>query len=131
MFTTSPGDPAALPKLVEYGDIMAQPVDIARSYLHSNCSHCHRAGGPAPSNMDLSYSVTFADMNICNALPLAGDVLGATHLFSPNNISDSIIYQRMLEASGTQRMPALGTNIEDSQGLQILADWITSIASCP
>jgi uncharacterized repeat protein (TIGR03806 family) len=131
MFTSSPGDPASLPALTPYDDATAQPVDLARSYLHSNCSHCHRAGGPTPSNMDLRYSVAFTDMNICDSLPAAGNVLGATHIFTPNNISDSILYQRMREISGTARMPPLGTVIEDPQGLQFVSNWITSIAACP
>ncbi len=131
LFNASPGMPDSLPKLAQYNDLTAQPEDIARSYLHSNCSQCHRAGGPVQSDMDLHYAVDFSAMNICDAQPAFGDVLGATQLFTPNNTSDSIFYQRMLEASATNRMPTLGTEIEDNQGLQIMSNWITSISVCP
>lgn len=131
LFTVSPALPGALPGLVEYDDLMATPADIARSYLHSNCSHCHRAGGPVQSNMDLHYAVDFSVMNVCNAQPDFGDVLGATQLFTPNNTSDSIIYQRMLESSTTERMPPLSSDNEDNLGLQVISNWITATASCP
>ena len=131
MFTTAMGSPASLPALHQYDDLLAQPGELARSYLHSNCSHCHRAGGPVQSNMDLHYSVTVTGMNVCDALPAYGDILGATRLFSPNDATDSIIYQRMLLQSGSARMPPTGTTVEDMQGLQFMSDWISSVASCP
>lgn len=131
MFTSSIGAPASLPKLTEYNDMLAQPADIARSYLHSNCSHCHRTGGPIQSNMDLHYAVSVPAMNVCDASPTFGNTLGATVLFSPNNTSDSIIYQRMRMQAATARMPPIGTAIEDPQGLQFMSDWITSVAVCP
>jgi len=131
LFNTSPDQPGSLPQLFEYDDVTAPPADIARSYLHSNCSHCHRAGGPVQSNMDLHYAVDFSAMNICNAPPVFGNVLGATQLFNPNNSSDSILYQRMLALSATDRMPTLAAALEDNQGLQIISNWITSISACP
>jgi uncharacterized repeat protein (TIGR03806 family) len=131
MFSTTIGSPGLLPRLTEYNDALAQPLDIAKSYLHSNCSHCHQAGGTAPGDMDLHYATPLAGMNLCNVAPGSGQVLGATVLVSPNNLGDSILYQRMREMSGTARMPPVGTAIEDPQGLQLVSDWITSFASCP
>ncbi len=131
LFNASPAEPNSLPRLTEYDDLTAQPGDIARSYLHSNCSHCHRAGGPVQSNLDFHYALDFSAMNLCDAPPVFGNVLGATQLFTPNNTSDSIIYQRLLAQSASERMPPLATDIEDDQGLQIVSDWITATAICP
>lgn len=131
LFSTTPGDPMSLPRLASYDDMTATPEALARAYLHSNCSHCHQANGPVTGNMDLRYAVSFSEMNICGALPNAGEVLGASHLFTPNNSDDSILYQRMREAAMQQRMPPVGTALEDSQGLQLIANWISSLAMCP
>jgi uncharacterized repeat protein (TIGR03806 family) len=131
MFTSTIGTPTSLPALHQYDDQLAQPDELARSYLHSNCSHCHRSGGPVQSNMDLHYAVSLTDLNVCDVQPAYGDVLGATRLFSPNDIPDSIIYQRMLLQAGSGRMPPVGTTVEDMQGLQFMSDWISSVASCP
>jgi len=133
MFTSSPASPSSLPALTQYSDPLAQPVDLARSYLHSNCSNCHRPGSLAPTGIDLRYDVSFNNMNICDATPANGNVLGATRIYTPGDITDSIIYQRMLEAAAptTQRMPPLGSTIEDPQGLQFVSDWINSLGVCP
>jgi len=133
MFTSSPASPSSLPALAQYSDPLAQPVDLARSYLHSNCSNCHRPGSLAPTSIDLRHDISFNNMNICDATPANGNVLGATRVLTPNNINDSIIYQRMLEAAEptSQRMPPLGSVIEDPQGLQFVSDWITSLSVCP
>ena len=131
LFTTPVGDPMTLPRLASYDDTAASPASLARAYLHSNCSHCHQANGPVTGNMNLHYAASFSEMNICGILPTAGDVLGATHLFTPNDPSDSILYQRMREAAALQRMPPVGTALEDNQGLQLVANWISALALCP
>jgi uncharacterized repeat protein (TIGR03806 family) len=131
LFTTAPGNPALLPRLASYDDTGATPEALARAYLHSNCSHCHQPTGPVNSPMNLHYNVDFKSMNICSATNDFGDVLGATHLFAPNDTSDSILYQRMRELAMNQRMPPVGTAIEDTNGLAFISNWITAVAACP
>ena len=80
--------------------------------------------------MDVRYSRTFAETNICNALPIAGNVLAATHLLTPNNVADSILYQRMHDL-GAARMPPLATVLEDTVATAMIASWINSISACP
>ncbi|CAN0602002.1 unnamed protein product, partial [Ectocarpus sp. 12 AP-2014] len=41
----------------------------ARSYLHSNCSHCHRPGGTTQSTMDLRFGTTLVDTRTCGISP--------------------------------------------------------------
>lgn len=131
LFNTAPGDPALAARLPTSSDTLATPEAHARAYLHTNCSHCHRPAGPAPDNMDLRYTTPLNAMNICNVVASAGTVLGATHRLTPGNLSDSILYQRLRAAAGSQRMPPLSVNIEDNSGLQQLANWIGSLAACP
>src|SRR5690606_22857342 len=42
----------------------------ARSYLHANCSGCHRPGGPGRGGMDLRFETPFASMAVCDVEPL-------------------------------------------------------------
>ena len=51
-----PGPSGSLPALVDPSDSGASLSDRARDWLHTNCSQCHRPGGPTPSNMDLRFS---------------------------------------------------------------------------
>ena len=46
----------------------------ARSYLHVNCSNCHRPGGTGRGEMDLRFDTALPAMNICDAVPLLGDL---------------------------------------------------------
>src|SRR5207249_1477728 len=45
----------------------------ARSYLHANCSHCHRPDGKF-ARIDLRAGATLADMHVCNAEQNNGDL---------------------------------------------------------
>jgi uncharacterized repeat protein (TIGR03806 family) len=104
----------------------------ARSYLHANCSNCHRPDGPF-NGLDLRVDVPLAEMKLCNALPQKGDqgVAGAK-LLVPGMPSESIVYLRMQapdKAAG--RMPTLATSVLDTQGLALVSDWIKATTACP
>jgi len=49
----------------------------ARAYLHTNCSHCHRPTGPAPSDLDFRYTTALNATNACDITPTLGN-LGIT-----------------------------------------------------
>jgi uncharacterized repeat protein (TIGR03806 family) len=127
---TLPGDPSTLPALpAPFGS--APLEQRARAYLHSNCSNCHRPGGPTPAAMDLRYSTPLALANICDALPGAGDLgIAGARLVAPGSPSTSVLLERV-KRTDRHRMPPLGRFLEDPQGVQLLTDWITSLQGCP
>jgi mono/diheme cytochrome c family protein len=59
-------DPAAEPRLPDPADPAASLAERARAYLHSNCSACHRPGGPTGSTMDLRYTTALNETGSCN-----------------------------------------------------------------
>ena len=69
----------------------------ARAYLHTNCSQCHRPGGPTPSTMDLRYTTALTATNTCNVAPQSGDLgLGANaRLIAPGSAANSIVVNRI------------------------------------
>lgn len=85
----------------------------ARSYLHSNCANCHQPGSPGGGNMDLRFTTTLADTQICNVAP-QGDTLGLNNplIVAPGNPDASILVMRM-EDLGQHRMPPLASAIID------------------
>lgn len=103
----------------------------ARSYLHSNCSHCHRAGGTARGSFELLYGPTLAGSRVCGASPVAGD-LGVTgaKVLDPGKPASSLVSLRM-RAPAAGRMPPLATKKVDTQGAQLVDDWIRSLGACP
>ena len=106
----------------------------ARSYLHANCAHCHRPDADFNA-FDLRYGVSLHDTMACGAPPMAalGDlgVPGALVL-TPGLPGKSVIWLRMNAPIGSNaHMPRIATFQFDTQGLQLVSDWITSINACP
>jgi uncharacterized repeat protein (TIGR03806 family) len=130
VFTASPGAPAGLPALADPTDTSQALNARARAWLHTNCSQCHRPGGPTPSSMDLRYTTALSATNACGVAPSSGD-LGLTNpmLIKPGNAANSVVKERMSRRDGAG-MPPLGSAIPDSAAVQLLTDWINGLASC-
>jgi len=105
----------------------------ARSYLHANCSFCHRPDGTFP-NFDLRAGVNFVDMKICNVAPTKGLAGGtaAAKLLVPGKPMDSITCLRMNQIDPDKgRMPQIATYVVDTDGVDLVRRWITAVGSCP
>jgi hypothetical protein len=109
----------------------------ARSYIHANCSFCHRpadVGGTMSSGanfptFDLRYDVPLAMTKVCN-----GDVkrtatgVTATKLLVPGSSATSAMWQRAQQADPNKgRMPQIGSYVVDPAGTKLIADWIDSL----
>ncbi len=101
----------------------------ARAYLDSNCSQCHRPGGPTPSNMDLRATTSLVNTNACNIAPSAGSV-GITNakIIAPGDAASSVLIKRA-NSRDVNGMPPLGSLMVDTQGVQLLTDWVNSLSS--
>lgn len=125
-----PAGPGDLQALSDIADL-TRPVALrARSYLHANCSFCHRPGGSAPAQEDFRYSVSIDAMNSCNLPPEHDDFgLPSALLLSPGDPSQSIISLRM-HALDSRRMPPVGTGIVDSEAVSVIDAWISAADVC-
>lgn len=123
-------EPTAIqkPYLPGLDDASASIQERARSYLHSNCSGCHREGGLA-SFVNLKIDATLSGAG-CESNPVAGD-LGVTgaKVIDPGNPDNSVLLLRMKNL-GEYRMPPLGTLIEDTAATGLISQWISSLAGC-
>lgn len=107
----------AEPRLPRPADVGRSLEERARSYFHSNCSHCHRAGGTNVA-VDFRYEApAVAEGNICN-------------LLEPGDHEQSRIWQRDSTRDALQ-MPPLATVLPDTRQLAITAAWIDSMVTCP
>lgn len=121
------GEAMHLPALPNpFGD--APLADRARSYLHANCASCHRPEGVGQGILDLRYGAE--DTALCEEEPQEGDLgIPGALLLTPGDPSHSLVSLRM-GMQGKGRMPPLGTALIDEPGLQLIDDWIRSIATC-
>jgi uncharacterized repeat protein (TIGR03806 family) len=102
----------------------------ARSYLHTNCSQCHRPGGPTTSTMDWRYSTALADTHACDVAPGVGDLgIADARLIAPGAAARSVVIARMSRRDA-HGMPPLGSAEVDAQGAALLTEWVNSLTSC-
>jgi uncharacterized repeat protein (TIGR03806 family) len=126
-------DVATLPALTR--PLGADPIDArARSYLHANCSHCHRPGGNGgASGLVLLQSETNPTKNgVCKGTVAAGS--GAGTLFydvSPGKPEESIMIFRMSSTDSEIKMPEIPNLLPDKVGIQVISEWITSLQLPP
>jgi uncharacterized repeat protein (TIGR03806 family) len=110
------------------------PVDVrARTYLHANCSHCHRPGSTAGNftAANFLYDTAFADMNICNVNPIQGNLgIAGAKLLAPGDTASSLVSVRM-HRTDEYRMPKVGSSVVDPVGTQVVDGWISSLTTCP
>ncbi len=120
-----------LPALPNPFDSQAPLAQRARAYLHTNCTQCHRPNGPTPSTMDLRFTTPQAHMLVCDAL-VQGTTLGILdpRLVAPGDPKRSILLQRM-QRRDTYAMPPLASNEVDTQGADLLQQWIIDLTACP
>lgn len=130
LFDKPIGDPALQPRLPD--PLGTGPVaDRARSYLHANCSFCHRPGASPRTAHDLLYSTSFAGTNMCNVDPVVSDLgVANAKLLVPGDPSLSVLSMRLERLDG-MRMPPLASSVVDTQGAAVVDAWIQSVAACP
>jgi uncharacterized repeat protein (TIGR03806 family) len=116
--------PFAVPHLVDpskNGDADAR----ARSYLHANCSFCHR---PGTGILSMDMRVTAPLEPLCDAPPKEGDrgVAGAK-ILAPSAPEKSVLSLRM-HRTGAGRMPPVASRVVDGAGTKTIDDWIRTSA---
>ena len=131
VFTTPlPGPASGLPVLTDPQDTNASLDNRARAYLHTNCSQCHRAGGPTPSTMDLRYTTSLSNTNACDVVPLDGNLgIANARLIAPGDAARSVLIERTTRRD-SHGMPPLGSSLIDTAGVTLLTNWINGLANC-
>ena len=103
----------------------------ARSYLHTNCSTCHRPGVTNRAHIDLRYTTTLADTNACDVTPELNSVGDSnSKIIAPGNADNSILLTRMISTETNIAMPPLAKLKEDQQATALIRQWINSLSSC-
>ena len=116
-----------LPALADPADEDAPIAKRARSYLHANCSHCHRLWGGGLSDMTLTYDVPDAGTATLNAKPRRGSFeLEDAALIVPGHAERSVLHHRMTRL-GLGRMPHVASNRRDELGIDVIRRWIEAM----
>jgi hypothetical protein len=105
----------------------------ALGYLHANCGHCHNDGA-AVAGIDLVLAQRTGDAVQSSAAVLQSLVGHASRFHSqgadkaqrvvPGSAGTSVIAQRMQSRNPYARMPPLGVQVVDADGLALVERWI-------
>ncbi|WP_286221190.1 PQQ-dependent sugar dehydrogenase [Marinobacter apostichopi] len=130
VFEASPTSAQRSRRLNQSSDTSASLEDRARSYLHSNCSHCHRPGGTTQSTMDLRANTPLNATGTCDVAPTNGDLgRSGARLVQPGDADNSLLHLRMV-ITDSNRMPPISTLLVDNRGAELVADWINQLPGC-
>ncbi|MBI5495059.1 MAG: PQQ-dependent sugar dehydrogenase [Deltaproteobacteria bacterium] len=103
----------------------------ARSYLHVNCSQCHRPGGTGLGSADYRFTTPWNQVGACGSAPTQGELgIAGAQVFKPGVPAESLIPVRM-NRRDIHGMPPVGSNMVDSVGVALMTDWITATTACP
>jgi hypothetical protein len=110
------------------------PVErAALGYLHGNCGHCHNAAG-ALDGLEMVLAQQ-ADPRARSAEQTLQSLLGHSSRFRPQGAATAqriardgathMLTLRMKSASPLARMPPLGVQVIDDEGVSLVERWIT------
>jgi uncharacterized repeat protein (TIGR03806 family) len=130
IFTEPMPKPAShYPRLADYRDPSQDLHLRARSYLHSNCSHCHRKWGGGNAEFILLASLSLKETGILGTRAGQGSFdIPEARIVQPGRPDKSLIHVRMGKL-GLGRMPHVASNVIDKDALQLLEAWIRATHS--
>jgi hypothetical protein len=119
--------PEELPHLVSQRDTTQSLDQRVRSYLHSNCSHCHIKWGGGNAEFQLIASLPIDKLGIVNTRPGQGNFgLSDPRIVVPGDPDRSMIYHRMTKL-GLGRMPHVASSVIDDEATRLVREWISSL----
>ncbi len=123
--------------VVNYNDTM-QPLELrVRSYLDSNCSHCHAPNRHCDYRpMRFAFTETSGangktNMGVCVDTEDSSFAPALTKIISPGNVNRSMLFYRLNTTDESFRMPLHGRSVVHDEGVAMMEQWINSLTSCP
>lgn len=119
-----------IPQYPQIDDLSASLNTRARAYLAVNCSSCHRReGSAANSGLYLEYGNTMDSLSLgfWKTPVAAGEGSGGlTYVIHPGQSDESILLYRMIADEVDERMPEIGRELLDQDGINLIKNWIDS-----
>ncbi len=94
-----------------------------RSYLDSNCSHCHQPSGTAVASFDARLTTPLDQQNLVNG-PVVNPLVPNSAVIKPGHPEQSVLYLRMNSVEEGVAMPPLAKKKLDQKALDLLMEWI-------
>ena len=95
-----------------------------RSYLDSNCSHCHQPGGSSRAFFDTRLTTPLTNQSLICGPVIEGLGLPAPAVIKPGSLDNSVMFQRMNSIDECCAMPPVAKGRIDQAAVSELAGWI-------
>lgn len=102
-----------------------------RSYLDSNCAHCHQPGGTAVALFDARLDTPLEEQGLVYGPVVESLGIANAHVVTPGNKETSLLYQRMASLEEGVAMPPIAKHELDATALVMLSDWIAELEIAP
>ena len=124
LFDNDIGSPEAFQSLAAIEDETKSVHVRARSYLASNCAHCHRPGNVMQGNLDLRFATPLSETGLLGEAPIH-EIPGLVDslLIAPGNASQSVLWHRQDTTDTSFRMARL-TRLRDEGAVELQQGWI-------
>ncbi|MBA3937134.1 MAG: hypothetical protein H0X38_06710 [Planctomycetes bacterium] len=101
----------------------------ARSFLDSNCAHCHRPGGVHETSWDARFDTPLAQQGIVDvaATITIPSVPVGLQIVAHNDTTRSSLYLRDASLDPAIKMPPLAKNVVDDPAMTVLRSWIATL----
>jgi uncharacterized repeat protein (TIGR03806 family) len=116
-------------KSFDLGETNQPIVTRVRSYLDSNCAHCHRPGGQR-ANFDARFTTPLEQQNLIYGAVVTSVNDENDRVIVPQDLLHSLIHNRASRV-GTLQMPPLAKNMVDANAVDLIAAWINSLPTGP
>lgn len=115
------------PAVAAKSDLSASLEDRARSYIDVNCASCHNPQVDNIAMFDARYSTPLENQNIIYGDVIYDEGLDNPKVIIPQNVPNSMAHFRMNSTQTGIEMPPLAKDVIDTEGVQLIADWINSL----
>jgi len=129
--------PTAENSAINYND-NTKPLELrVRSYLDSNCSHCHAPDRHCDYRpVRFAFSETGGDngrtnMGVCVDTEDFSFAPALTKIIKPGATNRSMLFYRLNTTEESFRMPLHGRTIIHEEGVAMMQEWINSLTTCP
>ncbi len=120
-------------QMVDISDTSATLEQRVKSYIDVNCAHCHGVG-KGGSQWDARYNTPLAQMKIVNEATtgirnyLNDYGIASAKVVAAGAPEESILFIRDKSVNPNDRMPPIGRALEHAEYMQVLEQWINSLA---
>jgi len=125
--TITTGNVSSYSAVAAKDDLSASLEDRARSYIDVNCSSCHNPTVDNIAMFDARYTTLLENQNIIYGDVIYDEGLNNPKVIIPQDVTNSMVHFRMNSTQTGIEMPPLAKDVVDTEGVQLIADWINSL----